>query len=67
MATKTQKPTPGRIGVGGKKRFFKRLQFHGNTKPHQISTLLAKRVLRDLRLAMGQEPGNFVHSQWGAP
>jgi len=63
MQTKQMRPAPGRNRAGREKRFFYSRHFNGNTKPTEISTLLAKKILHDVYAVMErkQKPVLLAH------
>lgn len=64
-ATKKRPAPRGQRVTGRKQRFFYNRRTHGNTKPAEISTLLAKKIFHDLNLVMERKPVSLSHLRGG--
>ena len=65
MQTKQMRSAPGRNRADREKRFFHSRHFNANTKPPEISTFLAKKILHDVYAVMEQKPVLLAHFRVG--
>jgi len=65
MQTKQMRPAPGRNRAGREKKSFYNRPFNPTTKPHEISTFIARKILHDVYAVMEQKPVLLAHLRGG--
>jgi len=61
MQTKQRRPAPGRNRADRARQSFYNKHFNGNTKPTEISTLLAKKIFHDIYAVMEEKHVLLAH------